>query len=416
VSKILIHSIVFSPDAVSTAYLYNDIATRFKESGYIVSVLTTTPHYNVLCENLKKQPLKRKLFGIFFESSFNGIKVKHVLQKKFRNPFLRVTGFIYWHIVSFFIGLFEKDVDIILLPSPPLSIGVLGILLGKLKGAKVIYNVQEIYPDLLIAQGKIRSKRLISALKGIELYVYNKSDAVITIDEIFYNILVSRFTDRSKLRIIPNFVDTSIYRPISLIDDVAINQCLWPTSSSLKLMYAGNIGYAQDWEVFLGVAKELKKENVDFFVIGDGVLKVYLQEKIAENDLSRVHLFPYQSRETIPYLIASADMQFVFMSKQVENFGFPSKVYTIMACGKPLLVCSGRDTPIINFLENKKCAILITEDDLAKKTGQAVEVLKTIAKKELNAMGKKGFTYINLNYSKEIVTDMYINLASSLLL
>jgi colanic acid biosynthesis glycosyl transferase WcaI len=73
--KILIHSIVFSPDGVSTAYLYNDIVLGFKDAGYEVVVLTTTPHYNLIETALQKQPLNRKLFGLFYESDFDGIPV-----------------------------------------------------------------------------------------------------------------------------------------------------------------------------------------------------------------------------------------------------------------------------------------------------------------------------------------------------
>jgi hypothetical protein len=115
--KILIHSIVFSPDGVSTAYLYNDIALKFKESGYEVVVLTTTPHYNAVASELKKQPLRKRAFGLYYESYFQGIKVKHVYQKKYKSTIRRLLGFVYWHIVSFLLALFEKKVDIILSPS-----------------------------------------------------------------------------------------------------------------------------------------------------------------------------------------------------------------------------------------------------------------------------------------------------------
>ena len=79
--KILIHSLIFSPDGVSTAYLYNDIALKFQSSGYEVVVLTTTPHYNIVKSQLIKQPLKWKIWGICKISYFHGIKVIHVPQK-----------------------------------------------------------------------------------------------------------------------------------------------------------------------------------------------------------------------------------------------------------------------------------------------------------------------------------------------
>lgn len=411
--KILIHSIVFSPDGVSTAYLYNDIALKFKEKGYTVSVLTTTPHYNVVDSELKKQPLTKKAFGLYYESLFNGIKVKHVYQKKYKSSLLRMFGFVYWHIVSFFLGIFEKKVDVILSPSPPLTIGFLNILIGKIKGAKVVYNVQEIYPDLLIEEGGLKSKWIISFLKWMERFVYNKSDAVTTIDQIFYDTIVDRFNDKLKLHIIPNFVDTELYKPLK-DEDLVLDKSLFPDTPSLKLMYAGNIGHAQDWEPLIALAEQLKDEAVEFFVIGEGVMKDYIEKEKAAKSLTKLHIIPYQSRELMPSLLAYADMQFIFMASQTEGHGFPSKVYTIMACAKPLMVCSGSRTPIVNFLKDKDCAYLITEKELDKKVSEMVHTIKNTSKTELSRKGLNGFSHIERDYSKICVTNKYFELIEKL--
>ena len=147
--KILIHTLIFSPDGVSTAYLYNDIALAFQKNGWDVVVLSTTPHFNVVEEQLAEQPMKWGVWGLYKKSSFKGISVYHVPQKKFKSTLLRLVGFVYWHTVSFLMALFMKNIDVILSPSPPLTIGRLNNWLGKLKGCNVVYNVQEIYPDIL---------------------------------------------------------------------------------------------------------------------------------------------------------------------------------------------------------------------------------------------------------------------------
>lgn len=412
-SKILIHSIVFSPDCVSTAYLYNDIALKLYREGYEITVLTTTPHYNIVKEKLIEQPLKSKLFGLYYQSDFHGICVKHIPQKKHKNTLIRILGFVYWHFLSFFVGLFEKRIDIILSPSPPLTIGVINILLGKIKRAKVVYNVQEIYPDLLIENNGLKSRFIISLLKSIEKFVYNKSDAVITIDEIFHNTIVNRFKDKAKLKIIHNFVDTELYHPVS--QNNSLDTQLFPTTDSLKLMYAGNIGFAQDWNTLIEVVLKLKDYNMEFFVIGEGVQKEYLQNEKERLDLEKLHILPYQPRELMPHLIAYSDIQFVFMSKNTEKNGFPSKIYTIMACAKPLLVCSGEQTPVINFLRNKKCAFLVTEPKEDKKATIITDTLNLINKSKLADMGNEGLKIIKNNYTKEIITELYYKTLNNLL-
>ena len=182
--KILIHSLIFSPDGVSTAYLYNDIALKFQENGYEVLVLTTTPHYNVVESQLAAQPPEMEGLGGFVKKAdFHGIRVLHVPQKKFRNTFLRVLGFVYWHIISFLIGLSQRNVDVILSPYPSFDYrcNKQFWLAQKLRDVKTIYNVQEIYPDIL----KRKDGLVIEQLRRMERYVYNNSTAVTTIDQDF---------------------------------------------------------------------------------------------------------------------------------------------------------------------------------------------------------------------------------------
>lgn len=412
--KILIHSIVFSPDGVSTAYLYNDIAKAFKEHGFEVVVLTTTPHYNIVPEELKKQPLKKRFFGLYYESNFSDIKVLHIPQKKFKSTALRIFGFIFWHFMALIFGLFQRNISAILSPSPPLTIGLVNLIIGKIKNTKVIYNVQEIYPDFLIEQGGLKSKPIIKMLKWLERYVYNNSDAVTTIDQIFYDTIKNRFKDPNKLHIIPNFVDSDLYRPIP-VSSLTINSDLFISNANLKLMYAGNVGHAQDWYPLIEVAKRMKSDPVDFYIIGEGVMKQYVQDQKIKYALDNVHILPYQPRELMPQLLAFSDIQYIFMSKEMEGHGFPSKVYTIMACEKPMLICSGENTPIINFLQNLNCAEIITTADFSQKVNQIEHFLKTTSQDKLRVLGSNGLKTIENHYTKQVVTKKYVHLINNLL-
>lgn len=407
-SKVLIHSIAFSPDGVSTGYLYSDIATALKSAGHDVVVLTTTPHFNKVEEQLKKQPLKWKIPGLLKKSDYDGITVYHVPQKKFKSTILRLIGFIYWHIVSFATALTIKNVDIILSPSPPLTIGLINLWLGKLKDAKTIYNVQEVYPDIL---GK-DSGVVFNVLSSMERHIYNNSAAITTIDKVFYNTIAGRFKNLAKLHIIPNFVDTEIYRPTS--DTSRLDKSLFIENDHLKLVYAGNIGMAQEWETLIEVAKRTKGKPIDYYVIGEGVKRGYVEDNIREYSLDNIHLLPYQPRELMPAIIAFSDMQYIFMEPGIAAQGFPSKVYTIMACAKPLLVCSPDNTPIVNFLEGIGCAKIITTSDVNAKATEIFRWLESVQPELLKDMGTKGLSEIEDKYSKEIVTRQYSDLINQL--
>ena len=403
--RILIYSLVFSPDGVSTAYLYNDLALGFQKRGYEVCVLTTTPHFNLIEGALNKQPLQKRFLGLFYQSDFIGIKVFHIPLKKYRSTFFRMLSFIYWHKMSFFVGLFLKRPDVILTPSPPLTSGLLAILLAKLKGAKTIYNVQEIYPDLLINLGYLKNTFLINFLKRLERFVYNSSTAVTTIDKQFYNIIKPRIKEESSLHIIPNFVDTDLY--------VTESSTKLPTEflsepGFTNMLYAGNIGLAQEWDLVLNLANEIRDESITIWIIGEGVKKEYLKTQIEKHNLSNIKLLPYQDRKYMPAINLFADFHFIAMDKSMEHDGFPSKVYSIMASGRPMVIVSSEYTPITSFLNETDTSLFVTDHSLS---GFKNAVLKLARDKELRiSMGSKGRKIIDQDYTKEKVINQYVSL------
>lgn len=408
--RVLIHSIVFSPDGVSTAYLYNDIAMGLIRNGFEVVVLTTTPHYNLIESEVSKQPLTKKIFGLYYTSFFNGIKVYHIPLKKYKSTLKRIISFVYWHFASLSLALTFKKLNFIISPSPPLSIGFISLLVAKIKGAKAIYNVQEIYPDLLINQGSLKSSLIINVLKKLERFIYNKSDAVTTIDSVFYSNIKERFNDVRKLHIIPNFVDTDLYKPLDT--ELTLPSIFKANNAKLKVLYAGNIGFFQDWEPVLYAAKELVNENIEFWIVGEGVQKNYLENELKIRNINNILIFPYQKRELMPILNNYADIHFISISQQLEQEGFPSKVYTIMACAKPLIVVTGETTPLYFFLNGKNCAELVVNNRNLNFT----ESVRKLAndRKLREYLGNNGYNEIVKNYSKEVVVSKYIKLFNSL--
>jgi glycosyltransferase involved in cell wall biosynthesis len=403
--RILIYSLVFSPDGVSTAYLYNDLALGFQKKGYEVCVLTTTPHFNLIEGALNKQPLQKRFLGLFYVSDFNGIKVFHIPLKKHKSTLLRMFSFIYWHKMSFIVGLFLKRPDIILTPSPPLTSGLLAILLAKLKGAKTIYNVQEIYPDLLINLGHLKNTFLINLLKKLERFVYNSSTAVTTIDKQFYNIIKPRIKQEKGLHIIPNFVDTDLYVRES---STKLPAEFLSKPGFTNMLYAGNIGLAQEWDLVLNVAKEIRNEPITIWIIGEGVKKEYLKSQIEKHELSNIKLLPYQDRKYMPAINLFADFHFIAMDKSMENEGFPSKVYSIMASGRPMVIVSSENTPITSFLYETDTSLLVTDHSLS---GFKDAVLKLAGDQDLRiSLGANGRKIIEESYTKEKVINQYTDL------
>ena len=403
--RILIYSLVFSPDGVSTAYLYSDLVLGFKNKGYDISVLTSTPHYNLTKDSLEKQPLQKKFFGLLYNSLFNGIKVYHIPLKKYKNPLIRILSFIYWHISTFIVGLFLKRHDIILTPSPPLTNGLFAILLAKIKGSKSIYNVQEIYPDLLIDLGYLNNKFIIKILRKIEGWVYNMTDAVTTIDNQFYKIIKSRIKKTDNLLLIPNFVDPELY---STKSSISLPHEFKRKEEYTNMVYAGNIGLAQEWNLIINLAKEIKDFKITIWIVGEGLKKAYLQSEIKKNRLNNIKLLPYYDRKIMPAINLFADIHFIAMNKKVEKYGFPSKVYSIMASAKPIIVVSSQDTPLVSFLKDKNAALLITDHSLSKLKKSLLKLHNSVDLR--NKLGSNGRQEIIKKHSKKVVISQYVRL------
>lgn len=268
--------------------------------------------------------------------------------------------------------------------------------------------MQEIYPDIL----KLKDGMALNVLRWMERKVYNGSDAVTTIDKVFYDTIVGRFKEPPRLHIIPNFVDTELYRQVEWKG--RLDAALFPETDSIKVLYAGNIGHAQSWEPLIELADRTRELNVEYVVIGEGARRDYVASEIEKRGLKKLHLLPYQPRELMPAILSYSDASFIFMAPESDTDGFPSKVYTIMACERPLLVLSGENTPIVNFLKDKGCAKLITEQDFETKVDEMVTWLRSVSRDELKEMGRKGLAEIKAKYTKEKVTDMYVELVDTL--
>lgn len=405
--KVVIHSLVFSPDGVSTAYIYNDIALGFKNAGHEVLVLTTTPHYNVIDEKISAQKLTTRFLGIFYTSNFEGIKVVHIPMYKFKSTALRLLSFIYWHFVSIIYLLLTRNIKLILSPSPPLTIGLVSGIIAKLKGAKFIYNVQEIYPDLLIHSGKLKNRIAIRALTALESIVYKLSSHVTTIDEVFYQTILPRINKVEKLKIIPNFVDLDLYNPRQTPENIP-NELLNLAEGKKVVLYAGNIGNYQDWDPVIHAAKNIKDEKIEFWIIGEGIKRDFLQEQIELFNINNIRLFSYQRREVIAALNNLAAVHFISINEQIENEGFPSKIYTMLASSKPTIVVAGIKTPIHQFLKGKDCSILVSENRSEEFLKSVIELTKNDQLAE--RLGQNGFNLIKQNYSKRVVVSKYVNL------
>jgi len=307
-AEVLLLSLVFPPDSVSTAQIMGELAVDLSKHGHRVTVIATIPHYNRNLENERSQPLRPKWGKILYQSEYNGMTVYHTLMPpKGQNILWRILAWAFFHIVSVIAGLtIVPRPSVIIAPSPPLTIGLCAWFLGMLHRAPYIYNVQEIYPDIAIRLAAVRNRRLIDFLYRLEKFVYSKASAVTVIASQIGTQLLEKGVSNGKVHIIPNFVDVSDLVPLPKDNDFSRKHNLY---NKFVVSYAGNMGPAQGLEHFIDAAKILREEaGICFLMMGDGILCESLRKRIERYNLGNIVLLPYQQYSLMEQAYAASDL------------------------------------------------------------------------------------------------------------
>jgi colanic acid biosynthesis glycosyl transferase WcaI len=403
-SRVLLHSLVFSPDGVSTAYIMTDLALELKRLGHAVTVLTTTPHYNINQEALAGQPMKRCWLGLLYYSECGGVPVWHVkLPMKGNRVWARAVDYMRFHILSLIVSLYMiGPQDVVIATSPPLTIGVISWLLGVRWQAPSVYKVAEVYPDLAIRQGVIRGKIMIGIMRWLEQLVYSRSAMIVPIADQFRDVIHRRGVPDQKLLTIPDFVDIYMYRPLPRDNPFAKKHGLL---EDFIVLYGGNVGIVQDWESVLFAAQTLSSLPIRFVIAGDGARWAWLSDEIVRRGLQNVQLLGYQSKDLMPQINASCDVAIIPMTRTGAQDGFPSKIYTNLASARPVIVSADQNAEMAVIVKRVGCGRVVPPED---SQAFADAILSAFRERELlPAEGERGRKFVESDYSKEAIARRY---------
>ena len=334
---VLVLSLVFPPDSVSTAQIMGELSVALRERGCAVTVLTTTPHYNVDRVLLEEQPLRRWWGPLVQRSEFRGIPVYHALMpRKSGSVSARIAAWLGFHVLSLLVGfLAPLRWSVVLAPSPPLTVGVCAWLLTLRRPSRFVYNVQEIYPDIAISLGALRSPLLVRLLQGLERFVYGRAAAVAVIASRMRERLLAKGVAPPKVVVIPNCTDAATLHPLAKDNAFARQHLL---SGRFVVSYAGNMGPAQGLERLLDAARLVQDDPaIVFLLVGDGLVKPALAERVGREGLSNVRLLDQQPYARMSEIYSASDVSVVAQASASGSDAVPSKVYRIMTCARPVL-------------------------------------------------------------------------------
>jgi len=412
-ARILLHTLVFPPDGVSTSTLLSELMQDLHAQGHQITVLTTRPHYNRDLDAEARQPLHSRWGGLYAVSEHLGMRVIHTyMPRKGQGTSARMRDYLIFHALSMILGIIMTGrQDVVLVPSPPLSIGVIGWLLALFKGGHFVYNIQELYPALALQMGLTTPDScMYKVMAYMEHFVYARSDKVTVICDHFRQHVTRLGYAADKVLVIPNFVDIDFIRPLPKDNPLTREHGLL---NKFVVQYAGNIGMTQSFDTILQVAARLADTpEIHLLIVGDGARRAYVAEQIDLFGLPNITLLPYQPRSQVPYIYAAADLSLVPLMSETARTTVPSKIFTIMASGRPVLVAVDEDSELVTIVEQAQCGLAVPPDD-----ADALEVGIRRAHRDRDAFvlfGENGRRYVEAHYSRSAVSAQYHDMIQQL--
>ncbi len=394
--KVLFLKDYFYPEQCAGIQLTNDMLESFAESNVEAKVFVPIP-----CRGVDKKT--RKLYRKKrHEKLYNG-KVdlfRYWLPYEKKNILLRAFRYLIQNIRQFFKGLHCKDVDIVFLGSTPPTNGLVGGLLKKVKRIPFVYNVQDVFPDSMVTAGVAKKGSFLWKIgNNIANKTYEKADKIIVISEEMRDNLLAKGVPAEKLEVVYNWVDEEIVHPVQEEDNHLIEELNIP-HYDFAVVYAGNIGKAQSVQTIIEAAKLLKdNSSIGFYIFGAGVEQDHICKTIAEYDLKQVHMYPLQPYERISEVYSLGDASIVTCKKGTGSNALPSKTWSIMACGRPVLVCFDRETMLERLVKEHECGVFAEAED-AKMLSENILMLSN-NKAECKRLGTNARKFIENNLTRK---------------
>lgn len=395
--NVLLLSLIYSPDNVSTAQIMAGIAGDLKRGGFGVKVLTTTPHYHRDAGMEAVQPLSWRIWPLVKKSSLGGIDVTHIVMpsKSCPKP-LRLLSWFWFVFAAAILGATTRfKFDSILVCTPPPFIGPCAALISRIRRAKLVYNVQEIYPDIAVNLGAMRAGGMVERFFAwMEKVTYRRAAFVTSITEAMCAKLRARL-DPAKVRLVPNFVETAPGAPLPP-----------KTGGSFTVTYAGNMGVPQKLDLLVEAARLAPEIKV--LLVGDGRDRPRLAKLAA--GLGNVEFTGYLPLGEMPRIYAQSDLFYVGQDAAAAADGIPSKIYRILGNGRAIIAATAAGSDLASFIADSGGGVTIT-DFSAATLAAALQRLSADASR-IAAMARLGGEYVRERYSREKISSEYAEMLS----
>ena len=386
-----------APTGVVMSRIVHELANR----GHELHVVTSLPWY-------RKHQVEQGWSGALWrveKTNWGSItRVQPFAGKTKSNLLRRAVGFILFSYLvglrALFAGKVWRRVDGVLAMSPPLTLGLIGWHTKLFRGGKLVFNIQDIFPDAAIKTGAITNKKIISFASWLERTSYKCSDSVVLLSDDLANNVQSKLEQKfhKRVKVIPNFVDTQAITPMSRMTKYRTELRI---DDALVVMYAGNVGFSQSLKMLVSAARELPQ--LIFVINGEGAARESLKK--SAHGLSNVRFGDYQDVSRLSEVLATGDIHVVPLKRGLGSVSVPSKTYSILASGRPVLAAVDLDTEVPRILAAADAGVCVEPENSAA----FISALRamTLDPKTLSEMGERGRKWVENHASPASVAQRY---------
>ena len=402
--NLLIYAHYYYPDVASTGQILTELAEGLKDSFH-TTVICTVPSYT---GKISQYYRKHK----YYFENINGVDVLRIRVPEFRKNF--ALSRIY-NILSYFISAIsatfrvERQDYVFTISQPPILGGMLGVIGKRVKKAKLIYNIQDFNPEQIQAVEFTHNKLLLGLMMALDKHSCRRADKVIVVGRDMLETLQNRFADLPSYAYINNWINEKEIVPLPATDERVMQfKEKYGLQGKFVIMYSGNIGLYYDLVNIVKVIKEFREfTDVAFAFIGEGSVLEELKDLQREYEITNMVFIPYQDKSSLVYSLNAGDVHFVVNVRGIKGVSVPSKLYGVMAAGKPVLGVLEEGSEARLIVNEAKCGLSVSPGDY-----QAIyQLIETFIKMkdsaELEKMGNMGRDYL-LNYlTKDVSIKKY---------
>jgi glycosyltransferase involved in cell wall biosynthesis len=395
----------FYPDVASTGQLLGELAFSLAEKGISTSALTALPSYSYKIEAQKSERFRNVQITRLWTTKLNK-------NTKLGQIFNSLTFFlnIFFHL------FFSSSKTPLLIVSNPPFLPVVGYFIKKLKNIDYIYLIHDVFPEKAYKLNYISEKSIfIKVWTYFDKKVLANASSVIVLSEAMKKVVENKMKqysvfEKEKVLVIHNWADGDFIKPL----DKSLNIFLKKNNLSGKFIvqYSGNIGASYDLEVIIETAKRITDNDFLFLFIGDGVKKKKLYDLAGGYGLKNVQFLPYQLKKDLPFSLTAPSVSIVTYESYLEGLLMPSKLYTNLASGVPIIALCSEDSEVGRIIKEADCGFIVSKND-AEEFHRCIQNLKD-DKNLREKFGNNARRYFEKNFTLEISVEKYFNVINKI--